>query len=243
MPPSIAREPTPDWLNKKNHPAAFPQAGDAGGVTGSKPLMPTLQPSVGTAMAQKMSNVHVAAPAAAPAAPSGSASGTRWCRWLESGSRLADLHAANLLRHRRANAWLQSRHQRLRTGDPARRTCLWECSGMVLLVEPVGRGLSGYRRRHRTGVLAVAVIDAQLPIGLGISHDVVVLACHRCDRSADLLRGNRHSRGGGECSGKHTRIRKCAGTLPSKIQTLKLGYVKQCNVKSTIAKKNRKTRT
>ena len=76
MPPSIAREPTPDWLNKKNHPAAFPQAGDAGRVTGSKPLMPTLQPSVGTAMAQKMSNVHVAAPAAAPAAPSGSASGT-----------------------------------------------------------------------------------------------------------------------------------------------------------------------
>ena len=76
MPPSIAREPTPDWLNKKNHPAAFPQAGSAGGVTGSKPLMPTLQPSVGTAMAQKMSNVHVAAPAAAlePAAPSGSAS-------------------------------------------------------------------------------------------------------------------------------------------------------------------------
>ena len=72
MPPPIAREPTPDWLNKKNHPAAFPQAGDAGRVTGSKPLMPTLQPSVGTAMAQKMSNVHVAAPAAAPA-PSASA--------------------------------------------------------------------------------------------------------------------------------------------------------------------------
>ena len=72
MPPSIAREPTPDWLNKKNHPAAFPQAGDAGRVTGSKPLMPTLQPSVGTAMAQKMSNVHVAAPAATPA-PSASA--------------------------------------------------------------------------------------------------------------------------------------------------------------------------
>ena len=72
MPPSIAREPTPDWLNKKNHPAAFPQAGDAGRVTGSKPLMPTLQPSVGTAMAQKMSNVHVAAPTAAPA-PSASA--------------------------------------------------------------------------------------------------------------------------------------------------------------------------
>ena len=114
---------------------------------------------------------------------------------------------------------------------------------MVLLVEPVGRGLSGYRRRHRTVGLAVAVIDDQLPIGLGISHDVVVLACHRCDRSADLLRGNRHSRGGGECSGKHTRIRKCAGTLPSKIQTLKLGYVKQCNVKSTIAKKNRKLGT
>ena len=43
----------------------------------------------------------------------GSACGTRWCRWLESGSRLGDLHAANLLRHRRANAWLQSRHQRL----------------------------------------------------------------------------------------------------------------------------------
>jgi hypothetical protein len=34
--------------------------------------MPTLQPSIGTAMAQKMSNVHVAAPAAAPA-PSASA--------------------------------------------------------------------------------------------------------------------------------------------------------------------------
>ena len=73
MPPSIAREPTPDWLNKKNHPAAFPQAGDAGRVTGSKPLMPTLQPSVGTAMAQKIGgNVQVAAPAPllATAAPS-----------------------------------------------------------------------------------------------------------------------------------------------------------------------------
>ena len=68
---------------------------------------------------------------------------------------------------------------------------------MVLFVEPVGRGLSGYRRRHRTVGLAVAVIDAQLPIGLGISHDVVVLACHRRDRSADLLRGNRHSLVGG----------------------------------------------
>ena len=79
MPPSIAREPTPDWLNKKNHPAlANPQAGDAGRVTGSKPLMPTLQPSVGTAMAQKMSNVHVAAPAAAPA-PSASATAAPAC--------------------------------------------------------------------------------------------------------------------------------------------------------------------
>ena len=78
MPPSIAREPTPDWLNKKNHPAAFPQAGSAGGVTGSKPLMPTLQPSVGTAMAQKMSNVHVAAPTAAPA-PSASATAAPAC--------------------------------------------------------------------------------------------------------------------------------------------------------------------
>ena len=76
MPPSIAREPTPDWLNKKNHPAAFPQAGDAGRVTGSKPLMPTLQPSVGTAMAQKIGGMQVAEAAAAlePAAPSGSAS-------------------------------------------------------------------------------------------------------------------------------------------------------------------------
>ena len=26
-PPRIARDPTPDWLDKKNHPAAFPQAG------------------------------------------------------------------------------------------------------------------------------------------------------------------------------------------------------------------------
>jgi hypothetical protein len=67
MPPSIAREPTPDWLNKKNHPAAFPQAGSAGGVTGSKPLMPTLQPSVGTAMAQKIGGMQVGEPAAAPA--------------------------------------------------------------------------------------------------------------------------------------------------------------------------------
>ena len=76
MPPSIAREPTPDWLNKKNHPAAFPQAGSAGRVTGSKPLMPTLQPSVGTAMAQKIGGMQVAEAAAAlePAAPSGSAS-------------------------------------------------------------------------------------------------------------------------------------------------------------------------
>ena len=27
MPPPISKEPTPDWLDKKNHPAAFPQAG------------------------------------------------------------------------------------------------------------------------------------------------------------------------------------------------------------------------
>ena len=76
MPPPISKEPTPDWLNKKNHPAAFPQAGSAGGVTGSKPLMPTLQPSVGTAMAQKIGGIQVAEAAAAlePAAPSGSAS-------------------------------------------------------------------------------------------------------------------------------------------------------------------------
>ena len=45
-------------------------------VTGSKPLMPTLQPSVGTAMAQKIGGMQVGEPAAAPAAPSGSASGT-----------------------------------------------------------------------------------------------------------------------------------------------------------------------
>ena len=74
MPPSIAREPTPDWLNKKNHPAAFPQAGSAGGGTGPMPPPPALQPSVGTAMAQKMSNVSVAAPAVAPAPSAGSAS-------------------------------------------------------------------------------------------------------------------------------------------------------------------------
>ena len=75
MPPPISKEPTPDWLDKKNHPAlANPLAGSAEGVTGSKPLMPTLQPSVGTAMAQKMSNVSVAAPAAAPAPSAGSAS-------------------------------------------------------------------------------------------------------------------------------------------------------------------------
>ena len=47
---------------------------------------------------------------------------------------------------------------------------------MVLLVEPVGRGLSGYRRRHRTVGLAVAVIDAQQPIGLRISHLYAALA-------------------------------------------------------------------
>ena len=27
MPPPISKEPTPDWLDKKTHPAAFPQAG------------------------------------------------------------------------------------------------------------------------------------------------------------------------------------------------------------------------
>ena len=41
----------------------------------------------------------------------GSACGPKWCR--RGGCRLSDLHSANLLRHRRANAWLQSRHQRL----------------------------------------------------------------------------------------------------------------------------------
>ena len=78
MPLSIAREPTPDWLNKKNHPAAFPQAGSAGGGTGPMPPPPALQPSVGTAMAQKIGGMQVAEAAAAlePAAPSGSASGT-----------------------------------------------------------------------------------------------------------------------------------------------------------------------
>jgi hypothetical protein len=40
--------------------------------------MPTLQPSIGTAMAQNMSNVHVAAPAAAPA-PSASATAAPAC--------------------------------------------------------------------------------------------------------------------------------------------------------------------
>ena len=76
MPPPISKEPTPDWLDKKNHPAlANPLAGSAGGATGPMPQPKlALQPSVGTAMAQKMSNVSVAAPAAAPAPSAGSAS-------------------------------------------------------------------------------------------------------------------------------------------------------------------------
>lgn len=78
MPPPISKEPTPDWLDKKNHPAlANPLAGSAGvrpTYTGPKPTL-GLQPSLGTAMAQKMSNVSVAAPAAAPApSAAGSAS-------------------------------------------------------------------------------------------------------------------------------------------------------------------------
>ena len=76
-PPRIARDPTPDWLDKKNHPAAFPQAGDAvaGGAVAAKPPKPRLQPSGTAQLAETMSNTHFGAPAAA-AVPSGSASGT-----------------------------------------------------------------------------------------------------------------------------------------------------------------------
>ena len=65
---------------------------------------------------------------------------------------------------------------------------------------------------------------------------IAAIAAPTCCEETDILVG-------GECSGKQTAIRKCAGTLPSKIQTLKLGYVKQCSVRINLAKNNGKTRT
>jgi hypothetical protein len=67
-PPPISKEPTPDWLQKKNHPAlANPQG--AAGAKLPKPPKPTLQPSVGTATAQKFGGMQVGEAAAASKAP------------------------------------------------------------------------------------------------------------------------------------------------------------------------------
>ena len=66
---------------------------------------------------------------------------------------------------------------------------------------------------------------------------IAAIAAPTCCEETDILVW------GGNAQGNTAAIRKCAGTLPSKIQTLKLGYVKQCNVRINLAKKNRKTRT
>ena len=78
MPPPISKEPTPDWLDKKNHPAAFPQAGSLAptprvGAVAAKPLKPALQPSGTSQLGAQIRGMQVGEPAAAPV-PSGSRS-------------------------------------------------------------------------------------------------------------------------------------------------------------------------
>ena len=61
MPPPISKEPTPDWLNKKNHPAlANPLAGAAGRGRSSLPLQPSRKPSAATAAANQLGGMGIA---------------------------------------------------------------------------------------------------------------------------------------------------------------------------------------
>ena len=75
MPPPISKEPTPDWLNKKNHPAAFPQAGSAVAKS-PKPLKPNLQPSGTSVLGAQIRGMQVGEPAAAPAPSDATATAT-----------------------------------------------------------------------------------------------------------------------------------------------------------------------
>ena len=61
MPPPISKQPTPDWLDKKNHPAlANPLAGAAGRGGASLPLQPTRKPSAATAAANQLGGMGIA---------------------------------------------------------------------------------------------------------------------------------------------------------------------------------------
>ena len=77
MPPPISKEPTPDWLDKKNHPAlANPLAGSAGGATGPMPMPPALQPSSTSVLGAQIRSMQVGEPAAAPAPSDATATAT-----------------------------------------------------------------------------------------------------------------------------------------------------------------------
>ena len=61
MPPPISKQPTPDWLDKKNHPAlANPLAGAAGRGGASLTLKPTRKPSAATAAANQLGGMGIA---------------------------------------------------------------------------------------------------------------------------------------------------------------------------------------
>ena len=61
MPPPISKQPTPEWLDKKNHPAlANPLAGAAGRGGASLPLQPTRKPSAATDAANQLGGMGIA---------------------------------------------------------------------------------------------------------------------------------------------------------------------------------------
>ena len=67
MPPPISKEPTPNWLDKKNHPAlANPLAGSAGEATGPMPPPPALQPSGTSVLGHQIRGLSVGEPAPSP---------------------------------------------------------------------------------------------------------------------------------------------------------------------------------
>ena len=76
MPPPISKEPTPDWLDKKNHPAlANPLAGSAVAKP-PKPPVPVLQPSGTSVLGAQIRGMQVGEPAAAPAPSDATATAT-----------------------------------------------------------------------------------------------------------------------------------------------------------------------
>ena len=75
MPPPISKQPTPDWLDKKNHPAlANPLAGAAGRGGASLTLKPTRKPSAATLAANQLGGMGIAS--------QGEAAGSGWRPWL-----------------------------------------------------------------------------------------------------------------------------------------------------------------